>query len=81
MANNQFTPEQMEQLLNYASQRLGRTPEELKTAFQENGLAGLSSVMSADEAAKAQELIRNKEKAARLLNDPQIQQLLRQLLG
>ena len=78
--DNAFTPAQMEQLLQYASRRLGTSPEQLKQAFQQGGLAGLSSAMSAEEAAQAEDLIRNREKAARLLNDPQIQQMLLRML-
>lgn len=78
--DNAFTPAQMEQLLQYASRRLGTTPEQLKQAFQQKGLAGLSSAMSAEEASRAEEFIHDRDKAARLLNDPQIQQMLLRML-
>lgn len=76
-----FTPEQLDKLLAYAGQRLGTTPEKLKETFQKNGLKGLSSALSADEAAQAEALISDKDKAAALLQDPAIQRLLIQLLG
>ena len=86
MADNQFTPDQMEKLIAYASGRLGTTPEQLKTLFQQEGLAGLSNLaggpaFTKQETAQAQELLQNKDKAAQLLNDPKVQGLLRQLLG
>lgn len=86
MAGNQFSPEQIEKLVTYASNRLGTTPEQLKALFQREGLAGLSHLadatsMTADETAKAQDMIQNKEQAAKLMNDPRVQDLLRRLLG
>lgn len=86
MADNQFSPEQMEKLIAYASGRLGTTPEQLKALFQQEGLAGLAnlaggSTFTAQETTQAQELLKNKDNAAQLLNDPKVQGLLRQLLG
>ena len=81
MAQYAFSPEQVEKLVNYASQQLGTTPAQLKAAFQQNGLAGLSDALSADEANKAQALLKDKNAAAKLMNDPQVQKLLAQLLG
>lgn len=80
MAQN-YSPEQVEKLVNYASRQLGTTPEKLKAAFQQNGLAGLSNALSPDEASKAQALLKDKDAAAKLMNDPQVQKLLAQLLG
>ena len=77
----QFSPEQLEKLIAYASQRLGTTPDQLKTAFRQGGLAGLSDALSPEEATKAEAMLKDKEAAARLMNDPQIQKLLAQLLG
>lgn len=81
MAQQAFSPEQMEKLVAYASRQLGTTPEQLKAAFQQGGLAGLSDALSPDEATKAQALLKDKDAAARLMNDPQVQKLLAQLLG
>lgn len=81
MAQNAFTPEQLENLIAYASGRLGTTPDQLKAAFQQGGLAGLSSALSAEEASKAEAMLKDKDAAARLMNDPQVQKLLAQLLG
>lgn len=81
MAQNAFTPEQLESLIAYASGRLGTTPERLKAAFQQGGLAGLSDALSPEEATKAEAMLRDKDAAARLMNDPQVQKLLAQLLG
>lgn len=81
MDQSAFSPEQIEKLVNYASARLGASPEQLKAAFAKGGLGGVVSSLSAEEVDKAETLIQDKEKAAQLLNDPQVQQLLARLLG
>ncbi len=81
MAQESFTPAQMEKLLQYASKQLGTSPEQLKMAFAQGGLEGVSASLSPAEAQKAEALIKDKEKAAQLMNSPAVQQLLKQLLG
>ena len=81
MAQNAFTPEQLEKLVSFASQQLGTTPEQLKEAFAKNGLAGISSSLSKQDVSKAEALLSDKQKAAELMNNPQVQKLLSQLLG
>lgn len=81
MAQNAFSPDQLEKLVDYASRRLGTTPDQLKAAFQQGGLAGLSGALSPEEASKAEVMLKDKDAAARLMNDPQVQKLLAQLLG
>lgn len=81
MNDPSFSPEQMEKLLQLAAQRLGTNPQALKNAYQQGGLKGISSALSAEDAAKAQNILQDKDKAAALLQDPAIQRLLIQLLG
>ena len=81
MAQQPFTPEQLEKLVNYASRQLGTTPDQLRAAFQQGELSGLSNALSAEEASKAEALLKDKNAAAQLMNDPQVQKLLAQLLG
>ncbi len=81
MAQESFTPAQMEKLLDYAGKQLGKSPAQLKAAFEQGGLAGVTSSLSAQEMSKAEALLKDKEKTAQLMNSPAVQQLLRQLLG
>lgn len=80
MSDIPFTPQQLEQLLRYAGERLGTTPEQLKKTVEQQGLAGLTDKLPADSAAQAQALLGDKEKIGRLLQDPRVQQLLSGLL-
>ena len=66
MAQDMFSPEQLEKLVNYASAQLGTSPEQLKAAFAKGGLAGITSSLSDEELNKVETLIKDKEKAAQL---------------
>ncbi len=81
MSNDSFSPAQAQKLLQYAARQLGKSPDELKAAFEKGGLAGLSDSLSPAEAKRAEALLGDKEKTAQLLNSPAVQQLIRQLLG
>ncbi|MBQ5840824.1 MAG: hypothetical protein IIW40_02600 [Clostridia bacterium] len=80
MSDTSFSPEQLEKLMHYAAGRLGTTPEQLRRTVEQQGLAGLAGTLPPDEAAQAQALLGNREKANQLLQDPRVQQLLSQLL-
>ena len=81
MNDSTLTPEQMEKLLGLAAQRLGTSPQALKNAYRQGGLKGISSALSAEDAAKAESFLGDNQKTAALLQDPAIQRLLIQLLG
>lgn len=77
---SQITPEQMEKLLALAAGRLGTTPEQLKTALRQQGLQGLGAGLTAQDAARAEAVLQNKDQLAALLADPSVRRLLEQLL-
>ena len=78
----EFSPRQMEALLQYAARRMNTTPQALKAAFEQGGLDGLfekaQGSMTPEEAQKAQQVTRGRDAAA-LLEDPQIRGLLKKL--
>ncbi len=80
MSDTPFTPEQLEKLMQYAGQRLGISPQQLRQTVEQKGLAGLTGTLPPNEAAQAEALLGNREKANQLLQDPRVQQLLNQLL-
>lgn len=78
------TPDQLEALLQYASKRLGTTPEKLAQTVQTGGLAGLSKLsgdLPAGDAEKIDAVIHDKAKAEALLETPEAQKLIQQILG
>lgn len=77
---SQITPEQLEKLLSLAAGRMGTTPEQLKRSIQQQGLQGVAAGMSAQDAARAQNVLENPDKLTALLADPSVRRLLEQLL-
>ena len=80
MGENKITQEQLQALMNYASKRLGTTPEKLAKTVQQGGIEGLTSSLSSQEASKVNEVLSDKKKAEQLLNSPEAQKLIQQLL-
>ena len=76
-----ITPEQMQALVNYAAGRLGMSPEQLAGTVKAQGLDGLASHLSAEDAAKIRDLPNDRAQAEQILQSPQAQALLRQLTG
>lgn len=80
MSENKLTPEQLQALLQYASQRLGTTPEKLADTVSNKGMESLASKLSPSDRAKFQEVVSDKNKMEQMLNSPQAQQLIQQLM-
>ena len=80
MSENKLTPEQLQALLKYASQRLGTTPENLAQTVNNNGVESLASKLSPSDRAKFQAVVSDKSKMEQMLNSPQAQQLIEQLM-
>ena len=80
MGNN-ITPDHLEALVNFAAQRLRMSPQDLKKTVQTQGLSSLTSHLSPEDAAKVQGMQADRTQAEQLLQSPQVQELLRQLMG
>ncbi len=80
MGNSNITPDQLQALLQYASKRLGTTPENLARTVQAGGLEGLSKNLSPSDNAKLNALVGNKGQAQALLDSPEVQSFINQLL-
>ncbi len=78
MPNN----EELQKLLNVAAQRLGTQPEQLKQQAENGTLQKMLNNLNANDAAKLQQVLSDKEAAnKKLLNSPQAQVLLKKFLG
>lgn len=80
MGNANITPDQLQALLQYASKRLGTTPENLARTVQTGGLEGLSKNLSPGDSAKLNGLVGDKRQAQALLDSPEVQSFINQLL-
>lgn len=78
---SQITPDQLQALLKYAAARLGMTPEQLASTVQRGGTDALADKLGGDTAARIQQLAGNRGQLEQLLQSPQAQTLLNQLLG
>ena len=73
--------EELQSLLNTMAQRLGCQPEDLKASAQSGDFSQMLSSLSANDAARVQKVLSDRDAAARLLSSPQAQDLLRRLTG
>ena len=73
--------EELQKLLNVAAQRLGTQPEQLKQQAENGTLQKMLNNLNANDAAKLQQVLSDKEAANKLLNSPQAQVLLKKFLG
>ena len=83
----EFTPAQLEKLLQYASRRLNTSPEALMKAFRQSGLTGVAeqaqgtAAFTPQETQQAQALLQDPAALEQWMNSPSVRQLLAQLLG
>lgn len=81
MANQQpnLNPNQLEALLKIAAQRMGTTPEALKTAAQNGDLSHMIGGMGQNESSAVQKVLTDPEAAKKMLSTPQAQKLFQML--
>lgn len=75
------TPAKLQALIQYASKRLGTTPDHLMKTVSEGGLDALAKNLSPADAAKLQTLVKDRSQAEQLLNSPAAKQLLERAMN
>lgn len=75
-----LTPEQLSVLLKIVAKRTGRDPINLRNELNTGGADGLIGALGADRE-KLQALMNNRQELEALLSSPQVQAMLRELLG
>ncbi len=78
---NKDSNENLQDLINTASQRLGTTPEVRKKASRQGNVQNLLNQLDGEQAKKVQQILNDKEASQKLLNTPQAQALLKKLMG
>lgn len=73
---NNMDPSRLEALLKLAAQRMGTTPEALKTAAQNGDLSRMMGGMDQNQSAAMQKVLSDPDAAKKLLSTPQAQKLL-----
>ena len=70
-----------ENLLKSVSDKLGKSPEELKKASETGNIENLLGNLWPNDAQKIQKILSDKNAANKILSTPQAQSLIKKLLG
>ena len=70
-----------ENLLKSVSNKLGKSPEELKKASETGNIENLLGNLRPNDAQKIQKILSDKNAANKILSTPQAQSLIKKLLG
>lgn len=73
--------DELQNLLKIAAERLGTQPDKLKQQAENGNLQNMINNLNANDAAKLQQVLSDKDAANRLLSTPQAQILLKKFLG
>ena len=76
-----MSSENFENLLKSVSNKLGKSPEELKQASQSGDVSNLLGNLNPTDAQKIQKILSDKNVANKILSTPQAQNLIKKLLG
>lgn len=77
MANQiNFTPEQINQMLQMASQKLGTDPNSLRTLIEKGDVSGVANSMGGPMGKKIGEVLSNPTQVQKMMNSPDMQKIL-----
>ena len=79
--DNMANENELQTLLNTMAQRLGATPDQIRSEAQSRDLSRLFGAMDPNDAARIQKVLNDRAATEKLLSSPQAQQLIRQLTG
>lgn len=68
--------EKMEELLTLASQKLGKSPDELKKMLENKKINEMASKMTDEQKKKFQELTNDPKKLSAMLSNPAIKMMI-----
>lgn len=71
----------LENLINTISQKLGADPNKLKDAAQNGNVNDIIKNLNQKDAEKIQKILSDKDAASKLLSTPKAQQLLKKFMG
>lgn len=82
MENNfNFSQKQMDLLLQMAGQKIGASPDKLREQMQSGQVDSLISALPPDKQAQINSVMQNPGAIEQLMKNPQVQQLLKNLMG
>ncbi len=82
MGNNfNISPDQMDSLMQMASQKIGTDPQKLKEQMQSGNMDGLMQNLTPGQQAQINNLMNNPAAIEKLIASPKVQMLLKGLMG
>ncbi|MDD2362312.1 MAG: hypothetical protein PHH84_05070 [Oscillospiraceae bacterium] len=81
MGENKPTPEQINEILEYASKKLGISKEQLVSTVKSDEAKKAASRLSQSDIARFQTMVSDKDKLEKLLNSAQAKQLMDKLIN
>ena len=81
--NNNFnlSPDQLDQLLGVAGQKLGTDPQQLKSQLQSGALDGVMNRIPPEKAQEINALLQDPQALEQFLSSPKVKMMLAALLG
>ena len=76
-----FSQNQMDALLQMAGRKMGSSPDQLRQQMQTGQVDALLSGLPEEKQAQVQQLLHNPEAIEKFIQNPQVQQLIRGLMG
>ena len=73
--------QQIQNIINSLAQKLGESPEKIRSNAQGGDIGNLLNKMDSKQAGKIQDILNDKEKTEKLLKTPQAQALIKKLMG
>ena len=80
MDSKNLSKAQQEQLWKIASEKLGKSPEQIKRQAESGKLDQLTKNLSPDQTQKLSQLLKDPKAMEQLMQSQQVQQLLRRLM-
>lgn len=75
--SNRFSKMQTDAMLKMASQKLGKAPEEVKTALEKGDVSSLTGTLNESDRQKVNAVLSDPEAINKILSDPKVKELLK----
>ena len=75
-----LSPKQIDGLLKMAGSRLGRDPQQLRQQLESGNLQQITQGMNPQQQQQVAEILKDPQAIARFVENPQVQQLIAQLM-
>ena len=75
-----LSPKQIDGLLKMAGSRLGRDPQQLRRQLESGNLQQITQGMNPQQQHQVAEILKDPQAIARFVENPQVQQMIAQLM-